>query len=373
MVGRAEPESRPDQHLVLMAMALVVAFAAQLTDPGSLPEWSALIVPLLGFAAWSWLPRTPPELFAVAVVVPVGIVVGSDGNLEGALFLPVLMVLAVGARVANPVRAWAIALSSAAAVPIVAAAAGAVNQIGWEPWMAAHLFTFILGRLVRRQALLIEELNDTREALAAQAVAEERRRMARELHDLAGHTLAAMLLHVTGARHVLGRGDQVEAERALRDAEEAGQRGLGQLRSTVAALRTDEGGTDAPLADGDDVPALLERYRQTGLEVELKVEGSLHELDGPVGTGLHRIVDEALANVVNHAPANRAVVHISVLSPDSVTADICDFGRPPTGGDDQRDHFGIIGMSERARALGGWCTAGATDDGWRVDVSLGAP
>ena len=108
----------------------------------------------------------------------------------------------------------------------------------------ANLFVFALGRTQIRQRRLIDQLERARRALADQAVAEERRRIARELHDLAGHTLAAVLLHVTGARHVLRRGDVAEAERALGDAETVGRASLDQIRATVAALRTEERGTD---------------------------------------------------------------------------------------------------------------------------------
>lgn len=101
---------------------------------------------------------------------------------------------------------------------------------GWEVWTSSAVFTFGLGLGLRRQGTVIAELERAREALAEQAVAEERRRIARELHDLAGHTLAAVLLHVTGARHVLRR-DVDEADRALRDAEAVGRASLDQIRA----------------------------------------------------------------------------------------------------------------------------------------------
>ena len=135
--------------------------------------------------------------------------------------------------------------------------------IAWTPWVSATVFTFVLGRVLRRQQALIDQLERAREALAVQAVAEERRRIARELHDLAGHTLAAMLLHVTGARHVLRR-DLDEAEKALLDAESIGRSSLDQIRSTVAALRTDERGTDAALITSADLERADRRVPASG-------------------------------------------------------------------------------------------------------------
>ena len=140
--------------------------------------------------------------------------------------------------------------------------------IAWEPWVLANVFILSLGRAVYRQGRLIEQLEQARRALADQEVAEERRRIARELHDLAGHTLAAMLLHVTGARHVLRR-DLAEAERALIDAETVGRASLDQIRATVASLRADERGTDPSLAGVADIAALVDDYRRAGLVVDV--------------------------------------------------------------------------------------------------------
>ena len=144
--------------------------------------------------------------------------------------------------------------------------------------MLADVFTLTLGRGVYRQQRLIEQLEQARRALADQEVAEERRRIARELHDLAGHTLAAMLLHVTGARHVLRR-DVVEAERALLDAETVGRASLDQIRATSPSLRADERGTDPALAGVADVAALVDEYRRAGLVVELSVAEPAADLD----------------------------------------------------------------------------------------------
>ena len=201
-------------------------------------------------------------------------------------------------------------------------------------------------------------------------MAEERRRIARELHDLAGHTLAAMLLHVTGARHVLRR-DVDEAERALRDAEAVGRASLDQIRATVAALRTHERGTDPALAGAADLAGLVDEYQRAGLRVDATVPGQVAGLDGAVGTALHRIAREALANVARHAPENRVELAVAVDAGE-VHLVVADRGRPGAPPDPDDGHFGLVGMRERARALGGDLEAGPTADGWRVDARLPA-
>jgi len=217
---------------------------------------------------------------------------------------------------------------------------------------------------------LIEQLQAAREALAEQAVAEERRRIARDLHDLAGHTLAAVLLHVTGARYVLRR-DVDEAERALVQAETVGRASLDQIRATVASLRTSERGTDPPLPGSADLIGLVDEYRRAGLDVTAVVTPPAAGIEGPLGAALHRICREALANVARHAPGNRVELAVDLdAATDEVRLVVADHGRAPTVGGHDDGHFGLVGMRERARAVGGELAAGPTPDGWRVDARL---
>jgi signal transduction histidine kinase len=304
------------------------------------------------------------------VILPVVVVVGANGHLEGTFFLPVMAVLYAAWHLESTTRAVVILLVAGCAPWLVATHLEAGSGIGWEAWSSASVFTFSLGRALRKQGRLIDELEAAREALAERAVAEERRRIARELHDLAGHTLAAVLLHVTGARHVLRR-DLDEAERALRDAETIGRSSLDQIRATVAALRTDERGTDPALAGSADLASLVDEYRRAGLKIDAAIElpvGDL-ELEGPVGTALHRIARECLANVARHAPDNAVELAVSVHA-GVVRLSVVDRGRPADPPDHRTGHFGLEGMRERARALGGVLDAGPTSDGWRVDARL---
>jgi signal transduction histidine kinase len=182
-----------------------------------------------------------------------------------------------------------------------------------------------------------------------------------------------MLLHVTGARHVLRR-DIDDAEIALREAEDVGRSALQQIRTTVALLRTDETGTDPALAGSSDLGHLVDEYRRAGLDVTNHWEDPLPTIDGPIGTAVHRIAREALANVARHAPTNHVHLTIEVHGAEqpggqAIVLRVVDRGvvsphaRRPDG-------FGLIGMRERARALGGDVTAGPTEDGWRVEARL---
>lgn len=354
----------------LVGGAFVIVVVSQWADPGSGAALVGATAAVGGFLLRALVPRLPAEVFAALVILPVTAVVSSSGQIEGALFLNVTMVLYVSWCLGSTTRAVLIAVASAT-VPLLVAAVGdtvALEEVGWAPWTLANGFTFTLGRVLQRQRRLIEELERARRSLADQAVAEERRRMARELHDLAGHTLAAILLQVTGARHVLGR-DPDEAERALRDAEAVGRSSLDTIRATVAALRSDERGTDAALADSTDLPALVEEYRRAGLVVDATIVDAALVLDGPVGIAVHRIAREALANVARHASGNEVELRIGVED-GAAHLVVADHGFPGATPDPDSGHFGVVGMGERARALGGRLVAGPTDDGWRVEAQL---
>lgn len=354
--------------MFLSCSAAVVIVVAQLSDPGSVSDLLLLSPALIAFVLRALLPALPAEVFAALVVVPVTLVVAADGALEGTFFLGVLMVLYVSWHLGSTTRA-AMILAVSATIPLLVATRLVPEAgIGWTAWTSANLFTFLLGRVLRRQQALIRELELARQALAEQAVAEERRRIARELHDLAGHTLAAVLLHVTGARHVLRR-DPAEAERALLDAEMVGRSSLDQIRATVAALRTYERGTDPALADSVDLVELVEEYRRAGLRVEATLAGPISGLEGPLGSALHRIAREALANVARHAPGNAVELAVAVEG-DDLHLVVVDRGRPAAAPDLQAGHFGLVGMRERAQALGGELDARPTPEGWRVEATL---
>lgn len=353
---------------MLAGMAVAIIAVAQLTDPGSVLELLGLAPALAIFALRGLVARLPAELFAAATVLSVVVVVGNEGHLEGSFFLIVNAVLFTAWCLGSLSRALLILVVCFATPWVVAEVLAQGSGIGWEAWSAASLFTFTLGRILRQQGALIDELEQARRALAEQAVAEERRRIARELHDLAGHTLAAVLLHVTGARHVLRR-DLDEAETALLDAEAVGRASLDQIRATVAALRTDERGTDPALAGSADLDDLVEEYRRAGIAIDSDIAPAASRLEGPVGTAVHRIAREALANVARHAPVNQVTLTVQ-LHGHAVHLLVVDRGRPAGPADAGDGHFGLVGMTERARALGGDLAAEPTSDGWRVSARL---
>jgi signal transduction histidine kinase len=222
-------------------------------------------------------------------------------------------------------------------------------------------------RIVHRDRFLL-----ARWQLAGQAQAEERRRIARDIHDLVGHGLAGVMLQVTSARHVLRR-DIEAADEALAAAEAAGRRSLQELRGTVAVLRNASTST-LLLPSLAEVAALVDTARDDGLVVEYRSTGDVQSVSSAVGLALYRIAQEALLNAARHAPEAATVV-VTAVTGRSVTLEVHSLGPLAARSEDGRPGYGLIGMRERAATVGGELEAGATSYGWRVccRVSVTSP
>jgi signal transduction histidine kinase len=259
----------------------------------------------------------------------------------------------------------------AVASPLFVALIQDPSEVAVGIWMVAIIFTWFIGLAIARQERLGAELEGTRRQLAEQALLSERRRIARDVHDFVGHGLAAVMLQVTSARHVLRR-DAAAAEVALRTAEEVGRRSMQELRRTVALLRSDDEADAAGLVPtASEIPALVDQARAGGLAVELQTRGDLSLIPPSVGVAVYRIAQEALANAARHAPRARTLLGLEVR--DGRIAFVAETSGPVLAGSAselERPRYGLIGMRERATALGGEFAAGPTRDGWRVSCEL---
>jgi signal transduction histidine kinase len=237
---------------------------------------------------------------------------------------------------------------------------------GWPFWTGGVVFGWLSAEQTRRFRGLVAELTATRERLAERAVDLERRRIAAELHDLVGHSLGVLLLHVTGARRRV-RDDPDASEEALRQAEAIGRAGLTEIRRGVAALRHEAETGLTPTPGAADVPELVERTAATGAAVDLTVTGDLDAVEAIVGLAAYRVVQESLANATRHAPGAPVEVRVDVW-PEAVEVTVSDTAaaQPPPG----PGGIGLVGMRERVEALGGTLDAGARAAGWRVRARI---
>src|SRR5688572_30319624 len=144
--------------MFLTASAAVIIAVAQVSDPGSTTELLVLAVAFAAFVVRGLAPRMPAELFAALVILPVTLVVGNAGNLEGTFFLVVMMTLYTSWHLGSLTRAVTIAVVAGAMPWVVSVWLVPGSGISWTPWASANLFTFSLGRLLGRQQTLISQL-----------------------------------------------------------------------------------------------------------------------------------------------------------------------------------------------------------------------
>ncbi|MGZ8740952.1 MAG: sensor histidine kinase, partial [Gaiellaceae bacterium] len=195
---------------------------------------------------------------------------------------------------------------------------------------------------------------------ARAAVAEERARIARELHDVVGHSVSVMTVQASGVRRLL-RPDQQRERDALLIVERTGREALAEMRRMVGVLRRpEEGPVLAPQPSLEHLDRLVEQAREAGLPVELRVEGDAFQLPAGVDLTAYRLVQEGLTNALKHAGATRAEVVVN-YSDCALEVVVSDDGRG-VGSDDGGGH-GLVGMRERVSVYGGELDAGPRPEG----------
>jgi signal transduction histidine kinase len=199
-----------------------------------------------------------------------------------------------------------------------------------------------------------------REAAARLAVAEERTRIARELHDIVAHSISVMVLHVGTVRRKLP--DSLADDRdALTDVERTGRAALAEMRRLLGAMRHDEDAVElAPQPGLDRLESLLEEVGRAGLRVRLSVEGEPYPLPPAIDLSAYRIVQEGLTNVLKHAHASHAEVALHYES-GQLQIDVRDDGSANSTSDGLG--HGLVGVRERVKIYGGVMTAGPVAEG----------
>jgi signal transduction histidine kinase len=358
-----------DLRRVVPFFSLAFALVAAITQPSSAADLVLVALPVAAFGLWAFASNVPLTAVSFAIVVPV-VVAQRSGQLEPVMFNATLLAFAA-ARWSRSLEAAASLGVLAAATPVLVAVVQDPMEVAVGIWVVATVFWWVVGRAVARQERLVVQLEGTRRELAQQELLAERRRIARDVHDFVGHGLAAVMLQVTSARHVLRR-DPASAEEALRSAEEVGRRSMEELRRTVTLLRSDdESGVAPPLPSAREISGLVDQARATGLAVELRMQGDFSQIPAGVGVALYRIAQEALANAARHAPRAHTVLgleladrQVRLVAETSGPAGVASASEP------DRPRYGLIGMRERATALGGEFAAGPTPDGWRLSCRL---
>jgi signal transduction histidine kinase len=218
------------------------------------------------------------------------------------------------------------------------------------------------------QARQAEERARRTEEEAVQAVAEERNRITRELHDVLAHSVSVMTVQASAVRRLLLPEQERERE-ALMTVEETGRQALAEMRRLLGIMRAEhETPALSPQPGVKTLPELVEQVRQSGLPVELAVEGEPVPLPPAVDLSAYRIVQEALTNALKHAGPARAWVSIRYVG-DEVEIEVANDGR--SDGDGTGGGHGLVGMQERVALCGGELESGPRPGGgFRIAARL---
>ncbi|WP_106437642.1 MULTISPECIES: sensor histidine kinase [Kitasatospora] len=277
-------------------------------------------------------------------------------------------------------RASGVAVSAAAA-----AAASVVTMFGqshltlpsWEAAVSAPISALLVAGAGLAVSRWQREVTANRQLLADRAVAEERRRIARELHDIVAHHITTMQLMAGGARANLAHPET--AREALVTLESSGRLALREMRQLLDVLRAEDEPDTAPPAPqpgADDLGRLIEDSRRAGLPTDLAVDGPARPLPPALGLTVFRIVQEALTNTRKHAgPAATARVTLA-YGPELLRVEVTDTAPSPgprTRAGNVPGGHGLIGMRERTALHGGTLTAVAHPGGFTVRAELPHP
>jgi signal transduction histidine kinase len=388
-----------DVLLAAAAAAVLVVVTLGIDATGDSRSYDALTVVLVLAAGGVLALHRRAPLLALAVTTVAAALYGFRDYGGGPIYFTWIAAIFALSLARGPGKAWLPAAASTAVV-MVAAFGGQVGVLAAmdRSGLIRTLFVswavgaFLLGGSVRgrraERAALEERarhLAGTREEEARRRVAEERVRIARDLHDSVAHSMASISVQAGVGAHVLDERPE-EARAALLAIKNASGDALSELRVTLHMLRSGGPASREPTAGLERLPSLVESSRVAGLAVEVVVEGEARSLPPAVDTAAFRIVQESLTNVIRHAGAARATVAVR-HGDGSVEIEVTDDGRVPgfgpgaeagNGDSDPGDPgagdgggHGLAGMRERVAFLGGELLAGPRDSGgYRVRARL---
>ncbi|RGC69449.1 Sensor histidine kinase DesK [Micromonospora sp. MW-13] len=357
--------------LVLLDTVLVL-LTPQEFQPGPVPGavgWSVLCaapVALRRVAPW-------PAVAAAVATLALPALLGPAPTTQSLTFVVLTYTMAAHRPVRTAAAATVVLWLPVAAVNVLAPVDDAVLEVGPAYLVLNNLLTavvaYAVGRAVHARRASTEALRErarsaeqNQRSLAEQAVADERRRIARELHDVVAHHVSVMGVLATGARRVLRR-DPDAADEAIATIEDTSRATLREMRRLLDVLRTDaEPAADlAPQPGLAGIEILVEQVREAGLPVTLRTEGTPGPLEEGVALTVYRIVQEALTNALKHAGDATAVVRLT-FGAAFLAVEVTDTGRGPGPVPDRIGH-GLVGMRERVGLYGGTLRTGARPGG----------
>ena len=357
---------------VMYTGTLVVAATAA-TQRDFTKPWLLLVAvglvfaPILAFIVGGYKPSTAVSAASVLAGVALLLLCWPPVFLDAAPFLLMFMLGEVFAL--GPMRIGLASLLASALLLIGASRTGHLST--FVPYLLFFLaIAAMMGHILQLQQRLVIEERARQDVLTEQAAADERRRIAREVHDVIAHSLSVTMLHLTGARRALQEDSDVdEAVDGLLDAERLGRQAMSDIRQTVGLL----GARDAaplrlaPEPGLSDLPDLVTSFADAGLHVESSIEVDPASVTPGIGLALYRVAQESLANVAKHAPSSAARLRLYVEKGAAVLSVDNELPRPVAGA---TAGAGLPGMRQRIALLDGEFEAGPGPQWWTVQARV---
>ena len=331
------------------------------------PLWLNVLAALLGTLPLAFRRREPLWVTLVLAATLAGRALVADPLEIYPTFLALIVAVYTVASYA-PLREALVGAAFTALAVEVAIVRGSGTDSAPDPLASLVLIgaIWLLGRVVGVRNERARALLAARDQHAAESVTAERERIARELHDAVSHSLAAIVTQASGARNVMAS-DPDRASRSLAAIEQSAREGLDEMRRLLGLLGNPEHGFDPP-PGLSSVPGLVERVREAGVDVDLRLDESALHLPAATDASAYRVVQEALTNTIKHAPGSEVAVDARVVD-GAVHLEVSDSGaRQPV--EPGPDGYGLTGLRERVRLLGGDFEAGPMGDGFRVRARL---
>ncbi|NBE53556.1 sensor histidine kinase [Streptomyces boluensis] len=386
---RRHPTGVDSFWAVVLLMVSFVGLASDMNGAGRMPGVGVAVFSVIACLAVALRRKWPEKMLLLMAGVGLAQLI-TDVSVLPADFAMLVLICTVAAEGALWARRFAL-VGGLLAAPI--------SQIAWPNpfsgvWgniliagftMVPFALAWVLGDSIRTRRAYFAQLEERadrlereREAQSKVAVAAERARIARELHDVVAHNVSVMVVQADGAAYVMDTAPD-QAKKALETISGTGRQALAEMRRLLGVLRTGEqreSGEYVPQPDVEQIDELVEQVRSSGLDIDFRIEGTPRPLPSGVELTAYRIVQEALTNTRKHGGANAGASVRIVYFDDGLGLLVEDDGQGAPhelyedGGADGRGH-GLIGMRERVGMVGGTLDAGPRPGGgFRISALL---
>ncbi|MFE2878014.1 sensor histidine kinase [Streptomyces roseus] len=377
-IRRADPRWRDLGLTLLVQVATTIPFVVPRDPLDSPATWPAYLLTTLGNLPLVWRRRAPvPAIFGM-VAAGTLYTLALDGPGQPLPYAPLIGVYTMALLCPARVRITMGVVLTGLILASVALNTGTARELLFALFVFAAAFA--LGRLQYTRQAYTEavearaaELERANRIEAEQAAARERARIAREMHDILSHAVSIMIVQAEAGPVAVRRAPE-RAEAAFEAIAETGRDAMAQLRTMLGVLRTDRGAErDAarrsPQPGIEELAGLLERVRGSGQRVSYERTGAVRPLPAALEATVHRVVQEALTNVVKHAGASAVSVRLE-YGERTLTVRVTDDGRGPGPAAAAGGGHGLIGIRERAAAHGGTAQYGPGPGGLGFSVCV---